>query len=416
MCSPGIALRRRALWRRLVWVPALLMLAPGVKAAEEEAKAPLPFSELRLSLSVGATKFLLGEPIAVYVELTNPNRAPVLAHRAFSWRRQGGAGFGDGEGYLLLILSRDSEVEDFRPYGMPDATPQPPPPALIEPGAVLRTKELLVGEGPVGRSIQSVGTVQIAARFRDTRTRRDELIASTPVRVTIVAPEGRDAEAFQWLRERRAVRYLGYLYFGKLKRDEQEKALKAFLEKYPQTTYSPYAAFGLGQTYFWRKQYAEAIEVFKDLAKRHPNSSVAEDALYLAAESCRNMKNPMEADRALRELLKRYPDTPAADDAKIALAEIAREPEMLFHEDRRLDAMITFEVPAFTLAEDAFKVVSRLSGVRLRVSPGVWDVRCSGGQRTQTVRAFMAEFDRGRNRWLREPDGGYRLVPGVTPK
>jgi hypothetical protein len=392
------------------------MLAPGVKAAEEEAKAPLPFSKLRLLVSVGATKSLLGEPIAVYVGLTNPTRAPVLAHRAFSWRGQGGAGFGDGERYLRLILTRDSQVEDFRPYGMPDVMSGPPRPALIEPGAVLRTKELLVGEGPFGRSIQSVGTVEIAARFRNARARWDDLIASSPVRVTVVAPEGRDAEAFQWLRERRAVHYLGYLYFGKLKREEQEKALKAFLEKYAQTTYSPYAAFGLGQTHFWRQRYAQAIQTFKDVAERHPKSSVAEDALYLAAESYRNVKKPVEADQTLRELLKRYPDTPAADDAQAALAEIAREPEMLFHEDRRLDAKITFEVPAFTLAEDAFKVVSRLTGVPLRVSPGGWDLRCHGGQRTQTVRAFMAEFDRGPHRWVREPDGGYRLVPGIAPK
>ena len=411
---------RRLSAGRLVWAGfrllALYPLASLLAAAEPDRPArpgELPFNSLRLSFRTDQQTYVLGVPIAAYAELTNPHRQPIWAHRGYGWCSRGGTRL-SWLGYLSVGLRRDGEEFDYRPHGMPLINIPPPEGVWMEPAATLRAKTLLVAEGSSEGLLGSPGTLEVAAGF-GTAVGPPSMVRSRRVGLTLVRPSGTDAEAFAWLRDRRLLRYLGYIYFIRDVKDEEVEGFSTFAEKYPQSVYAPYAAFALGQVYFYRQRYPEAIHTFKDLAERHPKASVAEDALYLAAESYRKMSKPVEADQSLRELLKRYPETPAADDAKAMLAEIARYAQMLFHDDRRLDAKITFEVPTATLAADAFKVVSRLSGVPLRVSPGVWDVRCYGGQRTQTVRAFMAEFDRGPLRWTREPDGGYRLVPAASP-
>jgi len=396
---------------------ALVSLLPEAHGAEGDWKDALPFSKLDLSLRLGKTEYVQGEPIAVYARLVNAHAKPVRAHDRWGWFHRGGTRWEGGEVWLYVELVRDGTTFDLnQPYGMPHATQTPPRASLLPAGAVRRAKQLIVyGDAQVDRFL-APGTLDMTAKLRGLGLPQD-FVTSNCVRTSIRAPVERDAEAFDWLRQRKLLPYLGYLLFVREEaKDTQRQSFRLFLDKHGDTAYGPYASFGLGQMYFYSQRYAEAIEVLKGLVERHPKCSVAEDALYLVGECHRQLKNLAEADGWFREVLKRYPDTIAAEDAKAMLAEIAREPAMLFREDRRLDAKITFEVPTATRAEDAFKVVSRLSGVALRVSQGLGDVRCYGGQRTQTVRAFMAEFDRGRHRWLREDHGGYRLVPGVAPK
>jgi len=377
-----------------------------------------PFANLRLTLSTRAAEYRIGEPIAVYAELANPRDLPALAHRAFGWRPRGATEVGHGyPAHLVLTLYRDGTPDQYRPYGMAHVDRASPARALIAGHGNLRTKELIVGFDDHASSVTSPGSVELLAEFHDTAEYND-VIRSNRVRIAIARPRGRDADAYESLRQQDLLPKLGYLYFLRPVKDDQIRVLTEFLEKYADTVYAPYASFGLGQMYFYRERYAEAIETLKRLAEKHPKSSVAEDALYIVAESYRRQKNLPKAEKWFREVIKRYPDTPAADDADAELQKIAREPTMLFRGDRRLDVATTLDLPPATLIEDAFQSVSRSTGVPLHAAPEIRQTLVWPRQwRKLTLREFMAKFDRSDDRrWFPEPDGGYRLVSIKAPE
>jgi tetratricopeptide (TPR) repeat protein len=292
---------------------------------------------------------------------------------------------------------------------MPDGSTTPPPPALIAPGAKLRAKEVLVPAGDRAKAIQTGGSVEILARFRNVKS--NEAVDSNAVRITIKQPQGRDADAFQWLQEHKLIGYLGYITY--FRGDNSD--FKAFLAKYANTAYGPYAFFGLGETHFHRKEYKEAIEVFERFVERYPKSAVAEDAAFLVAECHRLQQKIVAADRLFRDVIKRYPDTPTADDAQEMLAELAQHPDMLFPNDRRLDVRFTCDSGGSLSWEEVFKRVSQVSGVPLRVAPELRNRSIKSNLSDRSLRPFMHFFTVLKAQWVAEPDGGYRLVPSASP-
>lgn len=404
------------------------------KTEADQPSAPLPFSQLRLRLWIKPASCPVGVPVAVYAEVSNPHALPVVWHGRFQWRGRGGQiRPRHGLAFPQLVLSfLNRPVDRHKEYtgGIIITEGEiPRKPRLLPPGATRRTKLLLVPGTTEERSMIVPGGVLLmytelldwnrlsGGAVSDARKAPVSILSNT-VALTLVAPEGRDAEALDRLKKDRLVEDLGYWPY---RRDDVAKerieAILRFVADYPQSVYAPYARFALGQAHYYGKRYGEAAEVFRQLADEHPHTSVAEDALFLLGECYRQSAQPALAAWAYREVLRRYPDTPAAVDALETLTDVRAYPEMLFAEDRRLDREVSFPADQVLPLEKMLERASELAGVPLEVVRECrrpW--RFPEAQR-RPLRSFMADWAlREKALWVPISSGGYRLEPDPDEK
>ncbi len=87
-----------------------------------------------------------------------------------------------------------------------------------------------------------------------------------------------------------------------------ERALVAFLEKYPQDPLAGNAKYWLGETYYVRGQYADAAVAFAEGYQSYPDSAKAPDNLLKLGKSLAALDQNADACGTFAELLKRYGD------------------------------------------------------------------------------------------------------------
>jgi len=90
-----------------------------------------------------------------------------------------------------------------------------------------------------------------------------------------------------------------------------ERALTAFLAKYPKSKYVPAATFGLGESFFLRSRFREAAERFLDIKKRFPQSAQTPEALLRLGQSLAEIGAREEACQSFTDIGASYPGSPA---------------------------------------------------------------------------------------------------------
>ena len=85
-----------------------------------------------------------------------------------------------------------------------------------------------------------------------------------------------------------------------------EKALMAFLEKYPQDDLASNAQYWLGETFYVRKNYQDAAFAFAEGYQRYPKSRKAPDSLLKLGMSLSRMSKREEACSAFSRFLSKY--------------------------------------------------------------------------------------------------------------
>ncbi len=90
-----------------------------------------------------------------------------------------------------------------------------------------------------------------------------------------------------------------------------ERALTAFLVKYPRSKYVPAATFGLGESFFLRSRFREAAEKFLDIKKRFPQSAQTPEALLRLGQSLAEIGAHEEACQSFSDIGASYPGSPA---------------------------------------------------------------------------------------------------------
>ena len=85
-----------------------------------------------------------------------------------------------------------------------------------------------------------------------------------------------------------------------------ERALVAFLEKYPDEPLAGNAKYWLGETYYVRGQYADAAVAFAEGYQSYPESAKAPDNLLKLGKSLAALDQKADACGTFAELLKRY--------------------------------------------------------------------------------------------------------------
>ena len=406
------------------FVTMLVVVALGRTFPLWAAEGELPFSRLKLTIRTDQATYVLGQPIAVYPELANPNDKPVVGRISFGWYARGGTYLRarDVPDLVIECSSSGHPFAPYTPYRTRGGYDVPPAKTEIRPGGKRVAKVLLVFGHPKADWLLHAGTLDIRGSATAWETAEPKVL-SAPVRITVKQPSGADSAAYSWLRERDLLVYLGHIYWRRSK-DADVVALKAFLEKYPETIYAGYVQFGLGQMNFHDKRYDEAVRVFEDVAKRFPKCTIAEEANYLVGECYFQQGKLIDAARRFEQVLNRYPGTPVAEDADERLTRLADYWEMLFPDDKRLDVKVDLDFLQPTPLAQVLKVLSVRSGVALRAAPEFDDrTHRSAFPAQLPLRRFMSGLrlyitEQGRvqaGAWLREDDGGYRLVPVVRP-
>jgi len=375
-------------------------------AGEDESPS---FSELRLSASADQKEYLLGQPIAVYIELANPHEKPVKGHEQFGWFLQAGTEWSpNGQRMLQLELSRDGA--EFRRY-LPSRTAIPfleaPPATWIPAGSVWQTKILLTPGDEKATALQGKGKARIRAVLWNVGHRDNT--TSDIVEVVIRAPEGMEANAHDYLMAQGLRPLLGRLYwYQRSMAAETVTALREFIRKFPNSAYAGYASFALAQKLFYDGHYVEAEGLFKRVREEFRQPSLADDALFLAAE-CRFQLGDLEqAERAYTEVVNRYPNTALRKEAGQMLAKIEQQLGP-FRNDPRLEVMVTYEAKDPISWAVLVREISRQTAIPLSVDPRLVRRTIVSIQNSKSLREFMRDLTLDTH-WI--PDGeGYRLVP-----
>jgi tol-pal system protein YbgF len=94
-----------------------------------------------------------------------------------------------------------------------------------------------------------------------------------------------------------------------------ETALQTFVEKYPQSGYTPNAEYWLGELYMQQKNYASAMAHFENVVNNFPSSNKHAACLYKLGMALAANGQADEAKNRLQAVIQKYPDS---DTAKLA--------------------------------------------------------------------------------------------------
>ena len=101
---------------------------------------------------------------------------------------------------------------------------------------------------------------------------------------------------------------------------ESRKAMAAFLESYPSSSYAPNALYWIGESHYSQAQWDQAILSFKDVVARFPKHAKAADALLKLGMCYEKLKDKDNARFHYEALLEDFPGSRAAGLAKPKLA------------------------------------------------------------------------------------------------
>jgi tol-pal system protein YbgF len=126
-------------------------------------------------------------------------------------------------------------------------------------------------------------------------------------------PEERDAyqAAFDTLKE------------GRYKNAKTE--LRAFLDKYPNSTYAGNAQYWLGEAHYVTRSFEQGIVEFRNVLEKYPDSNKVPDAMLKLGYTFYELRQYPQAKEILADLQQRFPDETAARLAGKRLERIRKE-------------------------------------------------------------------------------------------
>jgi len=333
----------------------VIVLAQSASGATDEVRS------LKLTIRAPREKYLLGEPVPLRGALRNVGKEPFTEVRADLPIRHhaldilvsdDGIHFGEE----LRLPSGDGKVKRRRD------TLEPSQEWVFDLRVLYTYSRFsrLALERP-GQHFIKVGYPLLS---RSARARA--VVESNVLRVVVVEPEGNDRKVWDQI---------------------QEWDFLCFLDS------------GMGRAQVARQAF--------ELARAFPQSGYQE-ALR------RSLREYYDAER---RRLPADPELPLPSDLEDIrrLLGIPKEPVGPFPDDRRLEVKVTFHFPEQTPLEDVLGLISRQSGVPLRLSPELQVRTMSTLPSAMPLRRFMRQMEGSDTAWVREEDGGYRLVPVVRP-
>lgn len=140
-----------------------------------------------------------------------------------------------------------------------------------------------------------------AAAFAGSATAPDQPPASPSSAGSGVLPSGTPQEQYNQA-------------FGLLRRADYpaaEQALRAFVQRYPNSPLAGNAQYWLGETYYVRKDYKNAATAFAEGYRKYPKSPKAADGLLKLGMTLGNLGQKTDACKAFSRLDHDFPSAPA---------------------------------------------------------------------------------------------------------
>lgn len=189
--------------------------------------------------------------------------------------------------------------------------------------------------GQVEEQTQQIQTLQDALRSRyndlDQRVSalKEQLASQPPAPAT--APEAPAAPvapppAASNIEEEKQAYLAAYESFRKEGPDKAVLRLLGFVQKYPNSTFTPNAIYWLGEAYASNSppDFASARRQFETLLGKYANHAKVPASLYRLGQLADLQGQPDQAKARMTELLSRFPQSPEAALAKTWLDEAAK--------------------------------------------------------------------------------------------
>lgn len=110
-----------------------------------------------------------------------------------------------------------------------------------------------------------------------------------------------------------------YLLIGDKQFPQAIEAFKAFVQKYPDSTYAPNANYWLGQLLYREKSYDQARVAFLVVIDKYPESNKRADSLLKVGFIDERMNNKDSAKSFYQKTISEYPQSSAAKLAESSL-------------------------------------------------------------------------------------------------
>jgi tol-pal system protein YbgF len=100
------------------------------------------------------------------------------------------------------------------------------------------------------------------------------------------------------------------------------KSLNDFINRYPNSPYSPLAKYWLANTQYAQKEYKAGIATAQSLIKRYPDHPRVAETLNTIANCQIESGQKSDARKTLESITKNYPNTKAAENAAATLSKL----------------------------------------------------------------------------------------------
>jgi len=225
------------------------------------------FSELRLEISIAKRSFRQLEPIAINFKVSNPTDHPIVGHTAFNLT---------SNATVLLVRAENEKEVSFSGF-----SPTPKQVGLvtrpIKPGESVEVDNIL--DYPLMEIFPKPGVYRLRAKM--TNWGKPGFAVSAPVTITVVAPEGTDKDAFDFILK---TPNPDMFYTGDGNLGRSEKNWRQFLDRYPNCIYSDFVTFSLARHLFYRNEIGESAMLFGQLTEK-TDFPYREKSLFFLSET-----------------------------------------------------------------------------------------------------------------------------------
>lgn len=234
----------------LLVVAVLFVMVPQYSGRPAVQKGK--FKDLTLTLATPKKSYLELQPIPLVITLKNETNEPLEGH--------GVLGFGTG--YLQLYVDRGNGPEEISQLTLMKKM------VFAEPREFKPGEEISVTERlnlKLNEVFPRPGTYRLHARL--VAIGGKETVSSKPMKVEIVAPDGLDAHALQYIREHDDPAYF-FTGINAVKNPERLQVLENFNAIYSQSGYADDATFLMGEVQFAKRDYQKARALFEKLSRK----------------------------------------------------------------------------------------------------------------------------------------------------
>lgn len=320
--------------------------------------------KVRVKLKGVGLEYLLGETVQLQVTVTNRSNDVIEAWQLF---------VKESDPEIRIYISKDGgKYTEYR-VGIGGVGKRRRRTRVLKPSESWKyTLRMLYTYKDKGRlAFTNPGRYRIKVRYPliqpaappDGRFKKEEL-ESNAIRIRIKQPEGIDLKVWKQIQ---SPHFLYFLQSGYTKRHHEDDPLRAveILKSFPKSRYADDLRWALKTYYDRDRRQAKRLWKLKE-----------------------------EEARKIREVTG-----------------ITVPPPQPFPNDMRLAQMITYHFRRLTPLDDVLKVISRQSGVTLRLHPKLRVRRMKSIRVTEPLRKFMRNLSAYKAKWVPDGKDGYLLKP-----